>query len=304
MSFNIKSLPYLFLVFVAFFTSSSFALAKGTRMLSDVAYGKSEKQVLDVYYPSVKKQGAPVIFMVHGGAWRIGDKASKSVIKNKVAHWVSKGFIFISVNYRMLPKAYPVEQAEDVTKALIFSQKNVHKWGGSPEKFILMGHSAGAHLVSLVSVNHDIAIKPWLGTVALDSAAYDVEKIMSAQSPPRFYKKAFGKSPIYWKKASPVHRITDKLYPFLAVCSSARKDNSCSQARNFVEKAKKYGTKAEFLSVPFSHRKINVKLGVDNCYTRDVDAFMKQLHPSIELMLTSQSTTRLQRQTQQSCAGY
>ena len=304
MLFKTKLLPHLFVVFTMFFASNSFALPDEIGKVSDISYGKSEKQVLDVYYPLVKKHDAPVIFMVHGGAWRIGDKASKAIVKNKVAHWVSKGFIFISINYRKLPESHPIEQAEDIEKALLFSQQNAYKWGGSPKKFILMGHSAGAHLVSLVSVGHNAEMKPWLGTIALDSAAYDIQKIMNSQFPPKFYKRAFGKTAAYWKKASPIHVLANKLPPFLAVCSSKRKDDSCSQAESFVDKAKKYGSHAQLMPVAFSHRQINVKLGADYCYTRDVDEFMKKLHSSIELMLTSQSTTRLRRQTQQSCAGY
>ena len=304
MKLNIKTFSYLFIVFTVFFTSISFSVANEIKILSDIAYGKSEKQVLDVYYSSINRQDAPVIFMVHGGAWKIGDKASKSVVKNKVAHWVPKGFIFISVNYRMLPEVRPLEQAKDVEKALLFSQHNVHRWGGSSNKIILMGHSAGAHLVSLVSTNHDIRIKPWLGTVALDSAAYDITEIMSAQFPPRFYKKAFGNATSYWKKASPIHTLKNKLPPFLAVCSSVRKDNPCSQARSFIEKAEEYGTDAQLLPVDLSHRKANVKLGSDYCYTRDVESFMKKLDPSIKSILTNHSTSSSPQQRQQSCVGY
>jgi acetyl esterase/lipase len=296
--FMIKLLAYFFFIFFTLHTSYSFAMPSGIKVLSDISYGDSKKQVMDVYYPSYDSQDAPVIFMVHGGAWRIGDKASKGVVKNKVAHWVSKGFIFISINYRLIPEAYPIEQAKDVEKALLFAKKNIIKWGGSPEKFILIGHSAGAHLVSLLSVRHDVAIKPWLGTVALDSAAYDIEKIMRSPSPPRLYKKAFGKNSTYWKNASPIHALNHKLFPFLAICSSKRKDSSCSQAGDFVEKAKLYGTQAQLMPVDYSHRDINIKLGVDYCYTQSVDNFIKKLHPTIETMLTSQS-----KRTQHSCSG-
>lgn len=301
---KIKLLLRSLFVFAALFSSSSYAVSNEVSVLSDIAYGKYKKQVLDVYYPSVKKQNMPVIFMVHGGAWRIGDKASKAVVKNKVDHWVAKGFVFISVNYRMLPRVRPVEQAEDVEKALLFSQKNAHKWGGSPSKFILMGHSAGAHLVSLISVRPSAAIEPWLGTIALDSAAYDIEKIMTSESPARLYKKAFGKRPAYWKKASPTHMLTNKIPPFLAVCSSKRNDDSCLQARSFVEKAKAYNSHAELFSVAMSHRKINVRLGADYCYTQRIDEFMQSLDPSVEAILISSLASRLQHQTQKSCVSY
>lgn len=278
---NIKSLTNRFLMFLFIFTSSSYALSSDIKLLSNIPYGEAKEQVLDVYYPSVKQKDAPVIFMVHGGAWRFGDKSSRSVVKNKVAHWVPKGFIFISVNYRILPKIRPIEQAKDIKKAILFSQQNVHKWGGSSKKFILMGHSAGAHLISLISASKHLYIKPWLGTIAFDSAVYDVPKTMNAPSPKRFYKKAFGKSPIYWKKASPTHILSHKMPPFLAVCSSKRKDDSCIQAKHFVKKAKSYGTDAQFLRFDFSHRKINIELGKDYDYTQQIDEFIQKLDSDI-----------------------
>ena len=76
----------------------------GARVMRDVAYGNDARQRFDVYLPAQAKE-APVIFMVHGGGWKRGDKAMRSVVDNKVARWVPAGFIVISVNYRLLPDA-------------------------------------------------------------------------------------------------------------------------------------------------------------------------------------------------------
>ena len=55
--------------------------------------------------PQAQRAAPPVIFMVHGGGWRIGDKAMGRVVQEKVNRWVPKGFILISATYRMLPAA-------------------------------------------------------------------------------------------------------------------------------------------------------------------------------------------------------
>ena len=83
-----------------------------------MAYGNSKKQTPDVYLPDAPKN-APIIIMVHGGAWSIGDKGSSKVVTNKVNRWVSKGAIFVSVNYRLLPEADPLKQAKDVASAIV-----------------------------------------------------------------------------------------------------------------------------------------------------------------------------------------
>lgn len=250
---------------------------------ADVAYGGDPAQKLDVYAPATPVQGAPVILMVHGGAWAIGDKASSNVVRHKVARWLPRGLIFISVNYRMLPKADPLEQARDVARALAFAQQQAAAWGGDAGKFVLMGHSAGAHLVSLLSANPALAreqgARPWLGTVSLDSAAFDVPAIMNARHA-RLYDRAFGKDPNFWAAASPLQQLTQAQAPVLAVCSSKR-DDACPQARGFADKASPLGMRVEVLPQDRTHAEINDDLGQPGAYTEAVEGFLRSLDPSL-----------------------
>ena len=262
-------------------------LPDGVLVKRDIAYGSDKKQSFDVYIPKQAK-GAPVIFMVHGGAWRLGDKSYRPVIEHKVARWVPKGFIFISTNYRMLPGTGPVEQAKDVARAIAVAQAKAESWGGDSNEFILMGHSAGAHLVALLSADRalssGIVKKPWLGTVALDSAAYDIVQIMEKKHF-HFYDEAFGTDKQYWKAASPFYALTKKTRPILAVCSS-RRDDSTAQARQFAKKAASLGVKVTVLEKDFSHREINTFLGQDKAYTAEVESFMAGLDKSIANILS------------------
>lgn len=261
-------------------------LPDGVLVERDIAYGSDKKQSFDVYIPQQAK-GAPVIFMVHGGAWRLGDKSSRSVIEHKVARWVPKGFIFISTNYRMLPGTDPVAQAKDVARAIAVAQAKAESWGGDSNEFILMGHSAGAHLVALLSTDRtlssDIVKKPWLGTVALDSAAYNIVQIMEKPHF-RLYDEAFGSDKQYWKAASPFYALTKKTRPILAVCSS-RRDDSTTQARQFAGKATSLGGTVIVLEKDFSHREINAFLGQDKAYTAEVESFMAGLDNRVANLL-------------------
>lgn len=256
--------------------------------LVDLAYGSDPAQQLDVYRPKDARQ-APLILMVHGGAWRIGDKRSRAVVENKVARWLPKGFIFVSVNNRLLPDAGPLEQAADVARALAYVQRTAPSWGGDPERIVLMGHSAGAHLVSLLSADPDKAYrhgaKRWLGSVALDSAAYDMTAIMQTDHY-RFYDQPFGDDPAYWKAASPLQVLSRDARPILAVCSSERKDRPCDQAGEFVRQAKTLGVRAELSPQPMSHREINQDLGLANDETEVVEAFMASLDSRIRRRLS------------------
>jgi acetyl esterase/lipase len=274
--------------------ADSEVLPAGVRVMRDVPYGKDALQRMDIYLPA-QATTAPVILMVHGGAWRVGDKAASSVVQNKVARWVARGFILISANYRMLPKAAPLEQAQDVARALAAAQNSALSWGGDPARFILMGHSAGAHLVALLAASPDIAFKlgakPWLGTVALDSAAFDMVPIMQTRHA-RFYDQAFGSDLAYWKAASPYQVLSVNAAPILAVCSVRRSD-SCQQAKRFVEKAVSLKLRAQVLRQDLSHMEINQQLGVAGAYTREVEDFMGTLDKGVQgLLAQDASSTR------------
>jgi acetyl esterase/lipase len=258
-------------------------LPPGVRVIRDVRYGSDSLQRFDVYAPSSAKD-APVIFMVHGGAWILGDKSGQAVVENKVARWVPRGFIVISANYRMVPAADPLEQAKDVARALAKAQSSAASWGGDRNKFFLMGHSAGGHLIALIAASTSLAtqfhITPWQGAVLLDSAALDVVQIMRAPHR-RFYDRVFGKNENYWWRASPINALTRGMPPILAVCSTLRTDGSCTQAAQFVAKANSIGTRASVLEERLSHREINQSLGAAGSYTDAVESFLRNASPMV-----------------------
>jgi len=270
--------------------SGSATLPAGTRVLHDVAYGNDARQAMDVYIPGDAKT-APVIIMVHGGAWFRGDKNSRGVVENKAGRWLPKGFIFISVNYRMLPTLDALGQAQDVARALAFAQAQAASWGGDGTKIILMGHSAGAHLVSLLAADPEQAYAlgaiHWLGTISLDSAALDVVKVMGSRHM-RFYDRAFGSNPANWRLASPIHVLSNKATPLLAVCSTQRKDHSCSQARDYVQKSGILDINGGIIELDISHGDINKRLGLKGPYTEAVEKFMGSLDAGVKAALTGQ----------------
>lgn len=256
-------------------------LPGGSKVLRDLAYGENERQRMDVYLPPHPDK-APVIFMVHGGAWRTGDKAMSRVVDNKIDHWLPLGYIFISVNYRMLPDADPLVQADDVRRALVFAQNHAREWGGNPGAFVLMGHSAGAHLISLINAAPRNALamgaQPWLGVVSLDSAAMDIVATMQAKHY-RFYDKAFGEDPLFWQAASPRYQLVAEAAPMLAVCSTKRPDHPCPATHDFADRARQLGARVQVSEQAFSHAEINGELGKPGQYTTLVERFIDGLLP-------------------------
>jgi acetyl esterase/lipase len=253
-----------------------------------VSYGPDARQSFDVYAPA-DAAGAPIIFMVHGGAWIIGDKTNRRTVENKVAHWVPRGFVVISANYRMLPDADPLEQARDVARAVATAQREARTWGADADKLVLMGHSAGAHLVTLLASSHELRaeakLAPWLGTVSLDTGTHDVVDTMERPHP-RLYDRAFGTDPSFWREVSPLAQLERGAAPFLLVCSTRRSD-SCPQGDTLAAKARELGIRAEVLRKDFSHAEINALLGEEPAYTAAVDEFLASLDAAVAARLNA-----------------
>jgi acetyl esterase/lipase len=250
----------------------------------NVPYGSDPLQKFDVYMPVSGAHDAPVIFMVHGGGWYQGDKMDMSVVWNKVQNWVPTGVVFISIDYPLVPQVNPLQQARNVAMALGFAQRNAAQWGGNPDKFIVMGFSAGGHLTSLLAADPAVAQstpvslrpRPWLGTIALDSAVYDVPQAMNNPSHDPIFDQAFGTDPSFWNAVSPITRMRSRMAPFLAICSTVE-SGSCTRAQSFVDKALGYGTDAVVVQQDLIHGQINDKLGLPSDYTSQVNVFMASL---------------------------
>lgn len=255
------------------------ALPPGSRVERGLRYGSADAQQLDVYLPAAARL-APIILLVHGGGWRTGGRDNPGLAQPKAAHWLPRGFILVSIDYRLLPDADPLQQAADVAQALAWTQRHASQWGGDARRVILMGHSAGAHLVALLGSDSARlaaagAIRP-LGVVSLDSAAMDVPQILQAPRHLPLYDAAFGSDPDYWRRASPWHHLDRQSLPMLAVCSSRRMD-SCPQARALSRRAAGFGVAIEVLPEDLSHMQINRELGEPSGYTAAVDNYIDRL---------------------------
>ncbi len=247
----------------------------------DIAYGEKPDEKMDLYSPSTREsvEVRPVIMMVHGGGWRRGDKAMRNTVDNKVKYFLPKGYAFISINYPMA-EVNPEEEVQSVGKALAYIQTNSQQLGIDPKRIVIMGHSAGAHLVALLTARADIheneGITPWKGTVSLDGAMYDVVTRMSAPHLPLF-ETAFGTDPEFWKRVSPYEQYTSPGAPILFTCSTQRKDNPCDQSEHIANKIQEVGGRAQVLPVDASHGEANDWVGTPGDYTTGIQDFLTSL---------------------------
>lgn len=254
------------------------AVPAGASAVRDIAYGADPAQRFDLYLPA-HPSDAPVFFFVHGGGWAAGDKTNPG-IEDKLEYWLAKGYAVASANYRMLPGAAPLQQARDVAVAVAVAQRRAAEWGLDATRFVLVGHSAGAHLVALLAADPDLLAQAGArrprAVVSLDSAALDVPAMMAMPRIPPLYHRAFGADRRDWLAASPYHRLSRESLPLLAVCSSRRPD-ACPQARALARKAATLGVRVEVLQESMTHMQINRDLGKPSGYTTRVAGFIDAL---------------------------
>ena len=209
-------------------------VAPGSVVKRDLPYvpNATDQQTLDLYAPAAAK-AAPVVIFVHGGEWTKGDK---SEVRFKPKFLNEEGLIFVSINYRLSGKAKHPAQVEDVAAAVRWVRDHVADYGGDPQKLVLMGHSAGCHLVTLVGLDPRPLAKVRLtaadlkGVVSWSGGAFDlVEKVKSGGMYADYIRINFGADESTWRDASPIAHIGESkpMPPFLF--ASAENGNAASQ---------------------------------------------------------------------------
>lgn len=131
--------------------------AGSERVAQDIAFGDGPRQRLDVYAPlAVDTQaGLPVIVFIHGGGWRAGDKAGYEFAGRAFA---ARGFVAVIPNYRLSPEGHFPDFVQDGAAAIHWVRRNIARHGGDPDRIVMVGHSAGAHIAGLLAMDEQ-----WLG---------------------------------------------------------------------------------------------------------------------------------------------
>lgn len=175
---------FLFCLFPSVIASASTIRAvKSVPYLSpgevEDAYRK-ERCVLDIHVPSGAKS-LPVVIWFHGGGLTEGDKTSTP------GELMEQGMVVVTPNYRLIPQATPVNALEDAAAAVSWVFAHIEEYGGDPDRIFLAGHSAGAYLAALMTLD-----RSWLSARKLDANRIAGLISFSAQMGPH---SSFGQYP-------------------------------------------------------------------------------------------------------------
>ena len=120
----------------------------------------SKRHRLDIYRSRLAPPAkAPVMVYIHGGAWVIGDKREQG--KPMMFELVARGWVCVSINYRLSPKAVWPDHIVDCKRALAWVKEHIAEYGGDPDFIAVSGGSAGGHLCALLALTPgDPAFQP------------------------------------------------------------------------------------------------------------------------------------------------
>ena len=124
--------------------------ADGYMAETDIAYGGGGRQRLDLYLPTDPDPDGTVVVFFYGGSWKRGDREDYRFMGEAFA---SQGYVTVVPDYRLYPEVTFPAFVEDGAAAVAWVHRTIALHGGNPDRIVLAGHSAGAHIAALIALD-------------------------------------------------------------------------------------------------------------------------------------------------------
>lgn len=220
----------------------------------DIAYGEyGRKNILDIWRrPDLDRDGrAPVLLQIPGGAWMIGSKRGQAY--PLMTHLVERGWVCVSINYRLSPRSTWPDHIIDVKRALSWTKDHIGEYGGDPDWIAITGGSAGGQLCALTALTpNDARFQPGFedADTSVQAAVpfygvYDftggtaLHPLLAPSLQAYVFKQSRRRFPDTYRAASPVSYVGADAPPFFVL--HGRNDSlvPVEQGRDFTAKLKK-----------------------------------------------------------------
>lgn len=254
------------------------SLCQAQTVKRDIPYSEPADplRMVDVYSPGGAKN-LPVVFWIHGGGWQAGDKAD---VKEKPRAFMEKGFVFVSINYRLLPAVEMGPLIGDVAKAFRWMEDHVAEYGGDPKRVLVGGHSAGAQLAAILCTDErylkaeGLGFDMLKGCFPVDGDTYDIPAIIETAEtrlrvhgfpmPKYGHRLKFGNDPAKHRDFSAVYHVAkDKGIPPFLILHVADHPDTSMQAAHFGAVLKEAGIPVTVFGAKGTHHvELNDHLGL------------------------------------------
>ncbi len=131
-------------------TDAVLSSGRAHQPVSGEAFGSDPRQKLDVWVPKTPQKDAPVVVFFYGGSWNSGQRGDYGFAARAFAE---AGFLVVIPDYRLIPTHPFPAFLEDGAAAVAWTENNIAKHGGDPDKIFVAGHSAGAHIGAMITLN-------------------------------------------------------------------------------------------------------------------------------------------------------
>lgn len=244
------------------------AFAADPKEFLGLAYAepKNERQTLDVFAPAEGKDH-PIVVWIHGGGWQ-GRLPPGPLAKPRA--FVDKGYVFVAITYRFVPKVTIKEMTGDVAKAIRFAHDHAKEYGGDPNAMIVAGHSAGAQLAALVCTDdryleaEGLPLSIIKGCVPADGDAFDVPALSASieEGAGANLAKKFGDKASQIDLSATTHVARGKGIPPFLVMHCANLPYRKTQSELLVKVLQEAGVPANTYSAyNTNHMKLDADLG-------------------------------------------
>jgi arylformamidase len=165
-----------FMVYARHYTDQSRLARHRLRCTLDVPFGPTLDETLDIFPAAAP--GAPVFVFIHGGYWRMLSSKEFSCVALGLH---ALGITTVVVNYALTPKVSVDEITRQARAAVAWVLRRIQRHGGDPQRVVLGGHSAGAHLSAMClqtawDADYGLPRDPLAGAV-LVSGLYDLQPL-------------------------------------------------------------------------------------------------------------------------------
>lgn len=199
---------------------------------NDVIYSERPGRPLhiDTFVPKKVNTTKSVVILVHGGGWKKGNRSGEHT---KAAWFSSRGYVAVCPEYRLSGEATFPAAIHDLKDAIRWARSHAAQWGANSNNIILMGFSAGAHLVALAATaGPEAGLDPPDSrklsssvaaciAVAGPSITNDERTFRNARAPGSNYQLFFGglpeTIPDVYERASPAHWVSGNEPPMLFI---------------------------------------------------------------------------------------
>lgn len=215
--------------------------AKKYNATKDIPYGDKPRECLDIF--SSPNPRSKTLVFIHGGYWQRFDKSSFHFIAGAFADY---GITTALINYPLTPGASMDQIVGSCCEAIDWVYNNIAAWNGDADQIYIAGHSAGAHLASmLLTIGEKQSSKPFIKGICTISGLFNLIPIQLSN-----INDVLQMDKETAIKNSPVFKKPIELCPLLIAVGDAETNEFLDQSRELNAKWKNKTSSAELIMMP------------------------------------------------------